>query len=145
MKKEDIQDSRIRAVLGDDEKPVSEETVKRFYEHLKKNLRLPFEVTGSEDFRSEKYYVIGPGDAEEYKRLKKTQPSYKDRYDLLEIDPEAESEWMLFAGEDMGALVRRKSDGRQFCLGLAELEASDRKSANYQLLDDYAVWFVNNR
>jgi len=145
VKKEDIQESRIRAVLGDDEEPVSEETVKRFYEHLKKNLRLPFEVAGIEDFRWEEFYVIGPGDAEEYKRLKKTQPSYKDRYDLIEIDPEAESEWMLFCGEDIGALVRRKSDARQFCLGLAELEATDRKSANYRLLDDYAVWFVNNR
>ncbi len=69
----------------------------------------------------------------------------KDRYDLLEIDPDAVSEWILFAGEDIGALVRRKSDGQCFCLGLAELEATDRKSANYQLLDDYAVWFVNNR
>ena len=145
MKKEDIQESRIRAVLGDDEEPVSEETVKRFYEHLKKNLRLPFEVAGIEDFRWEEFYVIGPGDAEEYKRLKKTQPSYKDRYDLLEIDPEDDSEWMLFGDEDIAALVHRKSDGRQFCLGLAELEATDRKSANYQLLDDYSVWFVNNR
>jgi hypothetical protein len=145
MKSEDIQDNRIRAILGDEEEPVSEEAVKRFYEHLKKNLQLPCEVTGIEDFRWEEAYVIGPGNEEEYKRLKKIQPSYKDRYDLLEIDPDAVSEWILFAGEDIGALVRRKSDGRRFCLGLAELEATDRKSANYQLLDDYAVWFVNNR
>ena len=145
MESVDIQDGRIRAVLGDDEEPVSEETVKRYHEHLKKHLKVPFEVTGIEDFRWEEFYVVGPGDAEEYKRLKKTQPSYEDRYDLIEIDPENDSEWMLFAGEDIGALVRRKSDGRRFCLGLAELEATDRKSANYQLLDDYAVWFVNNR
>jgi hypothetical protein len=145
MKKGNIQDRRIRGVLGDDDEPVSEETVKRFYTHLKKNLQFPFEVAGIEDFEWEEFYIIGPGNAEEYRRLKKTQPSYKDRFDLIEIDLEAESEWMLFAGEDIGAIVRRKSDGREFCLGLAELEATDRKSANYQLLDDYAVWFVNNR
>jgi len=52
---------------------------------------------------------------------------------------------MLFVGEDSTALVRRKSDGRQFRIGLAEVKATDRKSQNYQLLDDYAVWFVNNR
>jgi len=145
MKKEDIQESRIRAVLGGDEKPVSEETVHCFCDHLKKSLRLPFEVAGSEDFSWEEFYVIGPGDEEEYRQLKKTQPSYKDRFDLLEMDPELESEWMLFPGEDIGALVRRKSDGQQFWLGLAELEATDRKSANHQLLEDYVVWFVNNR
>lgn len=145
MKSEDIQESRIRAVLGDDEEDVSEETVKRFCEHLNKNLRFPFEVTGIEDFGWEEFYVCVPGNAEEYKRLKKTQPSYEDRYDLLGIDPEADSEWMLFTGEDIAAHVRRKSDGRQFYLGLAELKATGRKSANYQLLDDYAVWFVNNR
>jgi hypothetical protein len=145
MKKEDIQESRIRAVLGDDEEDVSEEAVERFCEHLKKYLKFPFEVTGIDDFDWEEFYVVGPGDKVEYERLKKTQPSYKDRYDLLEIDNEADSEWMLFAGEDIAALVRRKSDGRQFYLGLAELKATDRKSNNYQLLDDYAVWFANNR
>ena len=145
MNKEDLQESRVKAVLGDDEEPVSEETVKRFCEHLKKHLKFPFEVTGIEDFDWEEFYVVGPGEKQEYERLKKTQPSHKDRYDLLEIDLEADSEWMLFSDEDIPALVRRKSDGRQFYLGLAELEATDRKSNHYQLLDDYAVWFVNNR
>jgi len=28
---------------------------------------------------------------------------------------------------------------------LAELRVTDRKSPNFQLLDDYAVWLVNNR
>ena len=51
----------------------------------------------------------------------------------------------MFGGEDIGAHVRRKSDGKEFWLGLAELKAVDKKSANHQLLDDYAVWFVNNR
>ena len=29
--------------------------------------------------------------------------------------------------------------------GIAEIKAVDKKSVNYQLLDDYTVWFVNNR
>ena len=48
-------------------------------------------------------------------------------------------------GEDLAGHVRRKSDGKEFYLGLAEIVAVDKKSKNYQLLDDYAVWFVNNR
>jgi hypothetical protein len=35
--------------------------------------------------------------------------------------------------------------GRHFVLGLSELEVVDQASKNHQLLDDYAVWFVNSR
>ena len=41
--------------------------------------------------------------------------------------------------------VKRLSDKKQFLLPLATLEATQKKSHNYQLLDDYAVWFVNWR
>lgn len=55
------------------------------------------------------------------------------------------SEWMLFAGEDLAAHVRRKSDGKEFCLGLAELEVTNKKSKNHQFLEDYVVYFANYR
>jgi len=140
----DAQDKRIAAVLEENEDLDFDEAIKVFYEYLKSHLSLPCEVTGIEDFRWEEIYVFGPGDEEEYDLLKKTQPSYTDQYELLGIDCEAESGWMLFLGEDIGADVRRISDGKKFLLGLSELKATDKKSKNYQLLDDYSVWFVNN-
>ena len=143
--KKDAQDERIAAILGKIEELEFNETIDTFYEYLKTNLSLPCEVTGIEDFRWEEIYVFGPGDKEEYDHLKKTQPSYTDQYELLGIDCEAESGWMLFWGEDIGADVRRISDSKKFLLGLSELKATDKKSKNYQLLDDYSVWFVNNR
>ena len=39
--------------------------------------------------------------------------------------------------------VKRVSDKRKFVIPLADLEAEDEKSRNYQLLNDYVVWFVN--
>jgi hypothetical protein len=51
---------------------------------------------------------------------------------------------MMF-DEDIVAHVRRKGDGKEFDLGLAEIRATDKKSSNFQLIDDYAVWLVNNR
>ena len=51
---------------------------------------------------------------------------------------------MLF-WEDIAAHVRRTSDGKRFVLGLSVLKATDKKSDNYRLLDDYGVWFMNNR
>jgi len=141
----DAQDERIAVILGGKAGLDFDEAVKLFAEHLKCNLSLPCEVTGIEDFRWEEFYVMGPGDREEYVDLKKTQPSYTDRYELLGIECEAESPWMLFFGEDIGASVRRISDGKKFVLGLSELEATDKRSENYQLLDDYSVWLVNSR
>ena len=67
--------------------------------------------------------MLGPGNQREYERLRKRQPSYRDHYDLLEIEKGVISEWMLFWGEDIAARVKRKSDGKEFYLGLAELGA----------------------
>jgi len=141
----DAQDKRIAEILGENEDLDFDEAIKVFYEYLKSHLSLPCIVTGIEDFQWEEIYVIGPGDKEEYDRLKKTQPSYNDQYELLGIDCEAKSGWMLFWEEDIGAHVRRISDSKKFVLGLSELKAIDKKSKNYELLDDYSVWFVNNR
>lgn len=141
----DAQDKRITSILEGNEDLEFDEAVKVFYEYLKSHLSLPCKVTGVEDFRWEEIYVIGPGDEEEYEHLKKTQPSYTDQFELLGINCEAKSGWMLFWGEDIGADVRRISDGKKFVLGLSELKATNKKSKNYQLLDDYSVWFVNNR
>ena len=68
-----------------------------------------------------------------------------DIFELLAIEKETGSEWMMFLGEDLAARVQRKSDGVAFHLGLAEIETVERGSLNHQLLYDYAVWFVNNR
>ncbi|MHC4539843.1 MAG: hypothetical protein ACYS74_08685 [Planctomycetota bacterium] len=143
--RKDAQDKRTATILGEIEDLSFDETIDIFCEYLKTNLSLPCEVTGIEDFRWEEIYVFGPGDQEEYGHLKKTQPSYTDHCGLLGIDREGKSEWMLFWGDDIGANVRRISDGKEFLLGLSELKATDKKSKNCQLLDDYSVWFVNNR
>jgi hypothetical protein len=141
----DAQWKRIEAIVGSDENMDFGELVHRFYEHLCHSLDLPFEVTGTEDFRWEEGYVLGVGSEKEWKRLRQNQPSYQDRYELQEIEYGIYSDWMLFQGEDIGAHVKRKSDGKEFVLGLAELKAVDRKSRNAQLLNDYAVFFVNSR
>ena len=143
--KKDAQDERVEVILGDYAHSDFDEAVQAFCEYMKTHLSLPCEVTGIEDFDWEESYVFGPGRKREYEQLRETQPSFRDRYTLLEISREAVSEWMLFPGEDIAAHVRRLSDGKEFYLGLAELKATDKKSENHQLLDDYSVWFVDNR
>jgi hypothetical protein len=116
----------------------------RWFKHLRSTLSLPCDVTGIEDFRWEEPYVFGARSAAEYRRLRKTQPSYEDVFVLESIEKEAYSEWAMH-GDDLGANVRRKSDGALFLLGLSELRTVDAAGPNWQLLDDYAYWFVNDR
>jgi hypothetical protein len=143
MSKMDEQEQRIDTIISEGVS-MFEEALVIFFNHLKQSLQFSCVVTGIEDFDWEEYYVLGHGSQAEYKKLKKTQPSYQDKYDLLAIEQEVMSKWMMFS-EDIGAQVKRKSDGQEFWLGLAELKAVDKKSKNHQLLDDYSVWFVNNR
>ena len=145
MTKIDEQDVRISAVVGNDEESSFDDAIGKFYAYLGTSLKLPCDVTGIEDFDWEEYYIFGPGDATEYAELRKTQPSYQDIFELQSIEKDVDSEWMMYHREDLAARVLRKSDGKEFLLGLAEIKAVDRKSPNYQLLDDYATWFVNNR
>ena len=135
----DKQDERISSIFGGEIPDVTEESLSTYLTYLKEHLELPCELTGIEDFDWEEYYVLGPGDQKEYERLKKTRPSYTDKYDLLSLADKVDG-WV-------GILVnvKRVSDKKKFTLPLAELEATDERSKNYQLLDDYSVWFVNNR
>ena len=145
MVKRDAQEERWLKVLGDIEDIDFDESLDTYYEYLKANLSLPCEVTGIEDFRWEEIYVFGPGSQTEYEHLKKNNPSYTDTYMLHKIECRADGEWVSCSWRDLGACVRRISDGMEFVLGLSDLEATDEKSSNGQMLDDYSVWFVNSR
>ena len=146
MSKIDDHEKRIETIIEANEDVESfEEARNRFFQYLCQNLQLPCDVTGSDDFDWEEPYVYGGWDQDEYKELKKDQPSYKDTFQLLAIHKDIYSVWMLFQGDDLTAEVRRKSDNKKFYLGLAELEAIKKGTKNARLLDDYSVWLVNSR
>jgi hypothetical protein len=140
MAKLDKQDQRIANIFGTPDVPeVDTETLERYLDHLRQHLALPCQLTGIEDFDWEEYYVIGPGSIAEHERLRKTRPSYMDTYDLLSFEDDVDPD------DGIMVHVRRVSDKKKFLLPLANLEATQKKSPTYQLLDDYAVWFVNWR
>lgn len=131
------QHNRIDQILGEVNLYVSSESLETYRSFLQKNIVIPCELTGIDDFRWEEFYILGPGDIKEFEELKKTLPSSKDVYTFISFNDQI---------EDMDGLmvkVKRVSDSKQFVLPLADLEATDKKSPNYQLIDDYAVWFVN--
>jgi len=138
----DQQIKRVLAILkvtDEEDMVVNGENLEKYFQYLNKNIAFPCIVTGIEDFRWEEFYVLGPCDKDEYEELKKTRPSYTDHYRILSFDDHYD--------EDNGILanVCRISDKRKFTLPLEDLEAVDRTSINYQILDDYSAWFVNYR
>ncbi len=139
-------DKRVAAILGkpgiskySDIPDVDEETLLTYREYLRKHLQLPCQLTGIEGFSWEERFVFGYGSQAEYEQLKKKNASYTDTFDLLTIHWKPDSFYGLMVE------VKRVSDKKKFLLPLADLNAVDEASPNYQLLDDYSGWFVNHR
>ena len=134
----DEQDQRIASIFGMEDVPtVSDKTLQTYCDYLKSKLDSSCEMTGIEDFHWEEYYIIGPGSKKEHEKLRKTQPSYLDTFKLIKFEDEA------YEGVGILVKVRRTSDKKQFVLPLADLKTTDESHPNYQLLDDYSVWFAN--
>jgi hypothetical protein len=53
--------------------------------YLKENIELPCILTGIEDFPWEEKYVFGYGNKKEYEKLKKENPSFKDKFEILDF------------------------------------------------------------
>ena len=137
MPKLDKQDQRNADIFGTEDIPdVTDETLERYLEHLKQHLEFPCQLTGIESFEWEEDYMYEDGDEKEHERLRKTQPSCMDKYELLSFDNEVDPEDGILVN------VKRMSDKKTFVLPLDKLEVTKRKSANRQLLDDYAIWFT---
>ena len=140
----DIQEERIAQILAsgdidnEEKQEKSSETIAKYLHYLRKNIEFPCIVTGLEDFPWEEKYVFGYGNKREYEKLKKDNPSYKDKFEILDFIEDED-----YNDEQIFVKAKRLSDQKEFILELDYLKAVDKKSKNYQLLDDYSVWYVN--
>ena len=128
-------EKRINKVLGKDCEVNPNNSV-RFKNHLLKELKFPLKVTSIEDFFWEEPYILGGWDKKEYDRLKKTNPSYMDIFELLDIEDPNEY-------DDLMGKIKRESDGKIFLWGLSFLRTVDKKSPSYHVLNDYSIWHCN--
>jgi hypothetical protein len=112
-------------------------TLSFYKSYLEANLKFPVRITGIEDFDWEEFYIFCPGNEREYEILKKTRPSYTDIFSMSKIDSHYNDDYGLIAK------VTRLSDKKHFLLPLADLKAMEKKSPEYELLQDYSIWFIN--
>ncbi|MBE9108398.1 hypothetical protein IQ273_03060 [Nodosilinea sp. LEGE 07298] len=61
----------------------------------------------------------------------------------LQVGQKVMAQGMLSVDDLYGILVGVKRDGRIYHLPLCDLEVTNLKSANYQPVKDYVVWFAN--
>jgi len=132
----------ITQVFGTDEVPdVTPNTLKVYFEYLQKHLSLPCILTGIESigyFGWEERFEFGHGSKREYEKLRKERGSLNDKDELRTMG----NAW-INEDLDIVVVVNRLPKHERFEIPLSELEAEDKASNNYQLLDDYSVWFVN--
>ena len=138
----DEQSARIQSVFNLAEiSEVTEENLDHYLKWLKGKLKVPCILTGIESmgyFSWEERYEFGYGSQKDYERIKKERGSYHEQYELKTLDKaKVEEDW------DILAPVVRVSDKKRFTIPLSELQAADKSSENYQLLNDYTVWYVN--
>jgi hypothetical protein len=135
-----IQFERIKKAFSTDEIPsVSASTIKTYFKYLENNLTCPCLLTGIESigfFRWEERFSFGYGSQDEYEQLKKKQGSFHDIYELTEFEAVADN-WDIWV--NVYRIPRRK----RFTIPLSELQAADKASQDYQLLNDYTVWRIN--
>ncbi|MDE5119873.1 MAG: hypothetical protein O4965_06940, partial [Trichodesmium sp. St19_bin1] len=132
---EEVFEQKLEEVLGTTTFKVNQTNLKKYLKYLKKNLAIPCLVTGVEEFEWEEYYTVGPGSQKEYQKLKKTQPSYTDEFNILKLDNKLDVEHGILA------VLERTTDNLKFTLPLAELEGVAEDSVDAKLLQYYGIWF----
>ena len=132
---EEVFEQKLEEVLGTTTFKVNQTNLKKYLKYLKQNLAIPCLVTGVEEFEWEEYYTVGPGSQKEYQKLKKTQPSYTDEFNILKLDNK------LDVRDGILAVLERTTDNLKFTLPLAELEGVVEDSVDAKLLQYYGIWF----
>lgn len=131
-------DRKIAKILHSKSIDFGIENLVRYLAYLKKNLQLPCNVTGRQYFPWEEEYVIDSGNKKEYQKLKKSQPSYTDIFEIKQFKDS------VYHDEGILVEVKRLSDHKEFVLPLVDLVTSDEDSRNNEFLDDYSTWFINH-
>ena len=134
---QDEEEKRILGILNSDDYSVNEDNQKIYFEYLSKNVQKPCIMTGMEDFDWEEPYLLGGWSQKEYTKLKLTQPSYTDQFELLGFVDEIDDWKGIFVK------VKRVADNKKFELPLWDLKVIDDNSPNYLFVSDYSSWMTN--
>ena len=130
-------EDNLREILGSQISAAPKKQLNCYLKYLKRNIKEPCYLTGVEEFEWEEKYLFGAGRQSQYEKLKENNPSYSDIFVLVRFLDR------IHPQDGIQVEVQRTSDRKTFTLSLIELEGSDPESPNYQLIEDYSLWFLN--
>src|SRR3989338_8046848 len=129
MKEFDKECKRIAAAFGSNKVPaVNRQTMGRYLGYLREKITLPCQLTGSEDFYWEEFYVLGDGDPDEYEKLKETNPSYTDIFALVGFEDMIHDRYGILA--KVKRIVGKNK--KHFTVALDQLTCTNKPSDNEQ-------------
>ncbi len=132
----DKQFERINKILGKNCERNNKNALK-FLVYLENAVETPCHLTGIEAFPWEEPYLSGGWDKLEYQEFINDNPSFMDQFQLIALLPQNAEK------DDIKAKVRRLSDQKIFEIELSRLECTDFNNENYQMINDYTVWYAN--
>ena len=135
----DEQEKRIATILATDDLMVTDENQRKYFDFLKKNIQDNILLTGAEDFSWEEKYLFGGWSKKEYEELKKTRPSYTDKFEFIELMEDIDEAYGVMAK------VKRVKDKKLFELPLWDLKCIDQNSKSDEYISDYSFWMTNYR
>ena len=114
-------EKRVVKIIKDESLSVNPVTLKRYLEHFKKKVRLPFKVTGIEnDF--------------EYSDYGDKTPNGNERFEVVEFLEDVESYSNLFVK------VRVENTSEEFELQLFEFKPIESPVKIISMFEDYTEW-----
>lgn len=128
----------LRELLETENIQVNKTNLKKYFNYLKKNLKMPCLVTGID--------VQDEEDSPEVDRSKKkgnvsvTMLGEDDVYNIVEFNNHLHDLYGILV-EVEPARVKRGKNKQRLTVPLAQLEVFDPVSPNYELLDNYSIWF----
>lgn len=130
-------DKRIALILDAEDNSVHEENHQTYLAYLKGAVKNPCILTGIEDFDWEEPFLFGKGKKSEYEKLRATNASYQDEFELIDFINEIDEKKGVMAN------VNRVSDNQQFSLPLWDLKTTELTYPNYLIVSDYSYWMTN--
>ncbi|MDY6806507.1 MAG: hypothetical protein SXA11_22240 [Cyanobacteriota bacterium] len=130
----------LRDILGTDNIQVNKTNLKKYFNYLKKNMKMPCLVTGID--------VLDEEDSSENDRSKKkgkvsvTMLGEDDIYNIVEFNNNLHDLYGILV-EVEPAKAKGGKNKERLTVPLAQLEVFDPDSPNYELLDNYSIWFFS--
>ncbi|MGL5080614.1 MAG: hypothetical protein ACRC8A_03930 [Microcoleaceae cyanobacterium] len=131
-------EQRIMSILRTKDLTLSAGKMKQYLRHLTKTTEHPCYLTGGDVFEwEEDFWNSGSGTQKKYESLKQEKACHTDVFQLKKFAPEFDEIDGFFVE------VERTSDRKEFILPLIDLTVADENSLNYDLINDYCIWFIN--